>query len=209
MESAFSLAISLLQSAPLLPKGKEREHYEEVANTYLDAIARMPHKPVEGYFLTGCKLDAAPSEATGPTVPWSSAYGGKFTADDALLCCAAYRLTGKEAFLRMAKDAAEFYSKHEPPPPSEIVQAQVYAAILTLFLDLHDQTGGPEYLAQAKRYAKLAIERLYCNGLFRGATGINYYESQLMVGNLIYALVWLHVKDKGLGLKVEPDYFDG
>ncbi|MBM4086221.1 MAG: hypothetical protein FJ272_15665, partial [Planctomycetes bacterium] len=200
MESAFSLAICLLEAAALLPKGPPRARYEEVAHTYLDAIALMPHKPAEGCFLTNCKLDARASEATGETLPWTAAYGGKFTADDALLCCAAYRLTAKPVFLQLAKDAARFYATHEPPKADEIVWAHVYAAILNLFLDLHDQTRDPDCLTQAKRYAKLAIERLYYNGLFRGATGVNHYDSQLMVSNLVYGLVWLHVAEKGLAV---------
>lgn len=208
IESAFSMALSLMEAAALLPSGKAKAHYEEVANTYLDSIARLPHKPAEGYFVTSCKLDARPSDATGQTVPWSAEYGGKFTADDALLCCAAYRLTQKEAFLRLAKDAANFYVAHEPPAADQVVRAHVYAAVLGLFVDLYDQTRAPAYLAQAQRYAKLAIERLYWRGLFRGATGINHYESQLMVSNLVYALVWLHTLDKNLGVKVEPNYFD-
>ncbi len=208
MESAFSLALSLLQAAALLPEGQARERYVRVANTYLDSIARMPHKPAEGYFATRCRRDERPEDAKGETLPWTAAYGGKFTADDALLCGLAHRLTGRKDYLRMAEDAARFYASHEPPSADQIVRAHVYAAIINLFLDLHDQTRKPEYLAQAKRYAKLAIERLYWQGLFRGATGINHYESQMMVSNLIYALVWLHVQENGLDLEVEPNYFD-
>jgi len=208
MESAFSKALSILEAAALLPEGEAKTRYELVANTYLDSVAKMPHKPREGYFVTSCKLGVPPSEATGQTVPWSAKYGGKFTADDALLCLAAYRLTKKADYLRLAKEAAEFYTAHEPPPANEIVRAHVYAAVINLFIDLHDLTDTPRYLSQAKRYAKLSVERLYWNGLFRGATGINHYESQMMVGNLVYALVWLHAVEKGLNVKVESNYFD-
>lgn len=208
MESALSLALSLLEAAALLPQGETRQRYEEVARTYLDAIARMPHKPLEGYFVGNCKPNAPPGEATGPTLPWNANYGGNFTADDAVLCCAAYRLTGNAAFLRLARECAQFYATHEPPSPEELVRTHVYAAVLTLFLDLHDLTHERAYLAQAKRYAELSIERLYFNGLFRGGTGINHYESQLMVGNLVYALVWLHVRDRRLKVKVEPNHFN-
>ena len=78
----------------------------------------------------------------------------------------------------------------------------------TLFLDLYDQTREPVYLTQARRYAQLAIERLYWNGLFRGATGINHYESQLLVANLIYGLVWLHAVEKDPTATVAPNYFN-
>ena len=207
MESAFSLALSLIEAAALLPDGKAKERYVHVANTYLDAVARMPHKPSEGHFATGCKRDERPEDAKGETLPWTAAYGGKFTADDAVLCCLTHRLTGRKDYLRMAEDAGKFYATHDPPAADEVVRAQVYAAIINLFLDLHDQTRKPEHLAQAKRYATLAIERLYWNALFRGATGIDHYESQMMVSNLVYALVWLHVQGAGLDIQVEPNYF--
>ncbi len=207
VESAFSLAVSLLESAALLPAGNARTRYETVARTYLDAFAAMPHRPREGKFLTRCRLDATPSEATGGTHPWSAAYGGAFTADDGVLCCAVYRLTGREEFLTLARQAAEYYAA-ESPPRDRVVRAHVYGAVLTLFLDLYSQTHEAEFLTQARRYGRLAIERLYWNGLFRGATGIDFYESQLMVSNLVYGLVWLHALERDAGTAVPPNYFN-
>ena len=58
-------------------------------------------------------------------------------------------------------------------------------------------TGKPEHLEQAERYAKLAIGRLYLRGMFRGATAVNHYEGDMMVGNLVYNLVWLHAVKTG------------
>jgi hypothetical protein len=208
MESALSLALSLLEAAGLLPEGPARQRYLSVANRYLDAIERMPHQPAEGFFALWCDRDQPPEQATGKTFPWTAAYGGKLTADDAVLCCLAHRLTGRKNYLHMAEDAARFYTANEPPGPNEIVRAHVYAAVITLLLDLHSQTHKGQYLAQAKQMATLAIERLYWQGLFRGATGIGHYESQMMVSNLVYALVWLHVEAHELEVKVEPNYFN-
>lgn len=208
VESALSQAISLLEAANLLPEGEERGFLQHVAHTYLDAFLALPHRPGEGQFVTSCALDAPPSEGRGATVPWTAAYGGKFTADDAVLCCAAQRLTGKPEFLRLARAAAGFYAGSEPPPADQVVRAHVYAAVITLFLDLYDQTREAEYLEQARRYALVAVERLYWNGLFRGATGVNHYESQLMVGNLVYALVWLHALEADEDVRVEPNYLN-
>ena len=208
MESAFSLSLSLLEAATLLPEGQARQPYTRAATGYLDAIGRMPHKPLEGYVALWCDRDQPPEQATGQTLPWTAAYVGKLTADDAVLCCLAHRLTGRKDYLRMAEDTARFYTAHEPPGRNEIVRAHVYAAVITLLLDLHSQTHKAQYFAQAKRLATLAIERLYWQGLFRGATGIGHYESQMMVSNLAYVLVWLHVEDKGLEVTVEPSYFN-
>ena len=121
---------------------------------------------------------------------------------------AAHRLTGDPRALRLAEGFAAYYAAHEPPPPTEIVRAHVYASILGLFNDLYDRTGRPEHLRQAERYARLAIERLFYRGLFRGATAVNHYEGDMMVGNLVYNLVWLHGLKEKSKIKVEPNYFN-
>ena len=108
----------------------------------------------------------------------------------------------------MARGAAAFYAGRDPPPADQVVRAHVYAAVLTLFLDLYDQTREQGHLDQAKRYATFAVERLYWDGLFRGATGVNHYESQLMVGNLVYALTWLHALETGSSVSLAPNYFN-
>src|SRR6185503_13976623 len=106
---------------------------------------------------------------------------------------ALFRLTGDERALQLAEQFASFYSRNDPPPAHEIVRAHVYASIIGLFTDLYTLTGKRPYLEQAERYAKLAIERLYFGGLFRGATAVDHYESDLMPGNLAYNLLWLEI----------------
>ena len=54
----------------------------------------------------------------------------------------------------------------------------------------------------------LAVERLYDRGLFRGATGINHYEGDMMVGNLVYNLVWLHALKHPSAIRMEANYFN-
>jgi len=44
--------------------------------------------------------------------------------------------------------------------------------------------------------------------MFRGATGINHYEGDMMAGNLVYNLVWLHAVKAKIGVRVEPNYFN-
>ena len=90
---------------------------------------------------------------------------------------------------------------------TQAVFARVYATVIGLFNDLYELKGDAEYLAQSKRYAKDAIEKLYYKGLFRGATNINHYEGDMMVGTLAYNLVWLEALEKKSPVKIEPNYF--
>jgi len=208
-ETMLSYCVSVLEAAELMPAGATKDRYQAHARGFLDSIARLPHRPGEGQFLAEFATDCKPEEAVGAySKPYDYGYGGGFTADNAVLLVAAYRLTGDARALRLAQGFADYYASHEPPPPTEIVRAHVYASILGLFNDLYDRTGKPEYLQQAERYARFAIERLFHRGMFRGATAINHYEGDMMVGNLIYNIVWLHcLKEKTL-TKVRPNYFN-
>ena len=93
-----------------------------------------------------------------------------------MLLVAAHRLTGDRPARQLAEDFARYYAQHEPPPPWEIVRAHTYASLIGLFADLYDVGRRPEHLAQAERHARMAVERLFWRGLFRGATSINHYE---------------------------------
>lgn len=208
-ETMLSFSVSVLEAARFLPQGPARVHYETTAKSFLDSILRLPHRPHEGQFLSDWTLGCPPEQAAGSwSKPFEYGYGGGFTADNGALLAAVSRLTGDPRALRLAEGYAAFYAAHDPPPPTEIVRAHVYAAILGLFNDLYEQTGKPVYLQQAERYARLAIERLFHRGLFRGATGINHYEGDMMVGNLVYNLVWLHSLKEKTKIKVEPNWFN-
>jgi hypothetical protein len=206
--STLSLALNLLEAAELLPEGSVRKKYEDVATAYLDAILRLPHKAAEGKFLIDLPMDAKPEDATGTYgEPYTYGYGGGFSADYAGLLLGVYRITKDARALRLAEGFADFYSKNNPPPLTEAVYARVYATIIGLFNDLYELNKKTEYLEQSKRYAKIGIETLYHDGLFRGAANVGHYEASMMVGNLVYNLVWLHALEKHEAVKIEPNYF--
>ncbi len=209
VESVLSLSISMLEASRLLAPGRDRRRYESVATAYLDRILQLPHRPERGEFLV-CFPAGTDDPGAGASYgdPYRYAYGGGFSADDAVLLVAAYRLTADRRALELAEAFAGYYAENDPPPPWEIVRAHTYASILGLFTDLYDVTKKPEHLAQAERYAQLAVERLFWRGMFRGATSINHYEGDLMVGNLVYNLAWLHALKSGAPVQVEPDYFN-
>jgi hypothetical protein len=145
-------------------------------------VLRLPHQATEGKFLS--TLHSKPGAVRTPdySEPYRYGYGGGFSADNASLLLAVHRLTPNEQALKLATDFARFYSRNDPPPAYEIVRAHVYASIIGLFIDVYTLTKESTYLAQAERYARLAIERLFYNGLFRGATAVDHYESDLMPG---------------------------
>lgn len=209
VELVLSLSVSLLEASQRLSAGPDRDRYESVAKAYLGRILELPHPAGRGQFLVSFRAGSArPELEITYSSPYRYEYGGGFTADSAVLLLAVYRLTGDERALRLAEGCADYYAQHDPPPPWEIVRAHTYASILGLYTDLYDLRKRPEHLAQAERYGQLAIERLFWRGLFRGATSIDHYEGDLMVGNLVYNLAWLHALQSGSAVKVPPNYFN-
>ena len=209
VESVLSLAVSLLEASQLLPPGEDRDRYESVAEAYLDRILDLPHRPDQGQLLVSFRAGAdRPDIEAAYSDPYRYEYGGGFTADSAVLLVAAHRATRDPRALALAEAFAGFYAKNDPPPPWEIVRAHTYASIIGLFADLYDLTGTAEHLTQAERYGQLAVGRLFWRGIFRGATSINHYEGDLMVGNLVYNLAWLDAIKSGAPVDVRPDYFN-
>jgi len=208
VESTLSLAVSLLESADRLSEGDLKQQCQRTGREYADAVLRLPHRPGEGKFLASFPVKNGPAEQPDYGEPYRYGYGGGFTADNAALLLALHRLTGNSAALHLAEQFAEYYAKNDPPPAHEIVRAHVYASVIGLFADLYALQRRPSHLQQADRYARLAIERLFHHGLFRGATSIDHYEGDLMVANLAYNLVWLHALKASSGLPVPPNYFN-
>ena len=207
--SCLALSLSLLEAAELLPQGdRMRNRYELAAKTYLDAILRLPHKATEGKFLMNVQMDQKPENATGSYGrPYDFGYGGGFSADYAGLLAGVYRMTKDARALKLAEGFADYYTKNNPPPITDAVYARVYASIIGLFNDLYEIDHKDQYLEQARRYAVYAINNLYYNGLFRGATNINHYEADMMESCLVYNLVWLDAIGKKTDVTIEPDYF--
>ena len=93
-------------------------------------------------------------------------------------------------------DAGRFIADEETLseeiPRERHAPAQVFGSTINLMLDMHELDGDPRWIEAAERYAQAGIERLYYDGLFRGATDLWYYESELWVSDLVSALVRLH-----------------
>jgi hypothetical protein len=205
VESTLSLGLSLLETAEILPDGDLKKRCQAAGESYGMAAVRLLHQPAEGKFIATLDMKSRKPDFSEP---YRFGYGGGFTADNANLLLALYRIRKDQRAFALADGFADFYAKHEPPPGHEIVRAHVYASIIGLFTDLYALTGKPAYREQADRYAKLAIERLFYKGLFRGATGVDHYESDLMPGNLAYNLLWLESVKRDPKSKVAPNYFN-
>lgn len=173
LASTFSCALSMLESVPLLEGTETGERVEQMALGYIDAVAEQ-------------------SRIANSEPRFTAAYGAGALAGSVMNYIHAYRLTGDERFPPMARAVAERYAELDEIPRVRNTPAQVFGSIVNLMLDMYELDEDPRWIEAAERYAQVGIERLYYDGLFRGATELWYYESELWVSNLVYALVRLH-----------------
>lgn len=109
-----------------------------------------------------------------------------------LMCLCAHRLTGSPEHLQYAKDVCDFYLTLTRPPKEPITPGK-FGGLIALSLDLYDLTGDEKYVRFARQNADWAVDELYSNGLFRAATGKDYYEAANGVGPLLIELIRLHL----------------
>lgn len=176
--STLSCALSMLESVPLLAEAPM------AAPETADRVDRMARGYVDAAMRRSTLAESAPS--------FTSPYGAGALAGSAMTYVHAYRLTGDQRALAVAQAVATKYAELPEIPRVRNIPAQVFGSIVNLMLDMHELDGDRRWLHAAERYAQTGIERLYCKGLFRGATDLWYYESELWVSNFVYALVRLH-----------------
>jgi len=170
--STFSCALSMLEAVPLLGDTDTAQRVKRTADGYLEAVLKT-------------------TDIAHLTPAFTSHYGEGALAGRAMKYLHAYRLTGDERFPPLARAVAEKYAELEEMPRVHNTPAQVFGSIVNLLLDVHEIDGDPKWVDAAERYAQTGIERLYADGLFRGATDLWYYESELWVSNFVYSLVRL------------------
>lgn len=207
--SSLSTALTLLEAAPLLGDSDQGNGCTRMGRALIGAIASLPHKLEERKFVSSCAY-AGPVEKD--KLRWrepgyTAHYGKGFLGTSARMWAHAYELTGSESCLDIARAMAQYYAEAGGVPEAEHTRAQVFGTALNLMLDLHQHDRGKQWLPAANAYAQQAIKKLYYNGLFRGATGLHYYESELWVSNLVHALLRLHSLVDDRDVTVEALHF--
>ncbi len=203
----LSLACYMLEAAPLLGDTETARNCAKWGREYLEAVMRLPHLPAEGRLVTSCATAGPTKErpAKLQTPGLDSLYGGgDYLGDAGRLLAQAYRLSGDRRCLDLAAGIARYYAEADLKPDSD-TRARVFGCTCGLMLDIYELTGDQRWLEAAERWARQGIELLYCDGLFRGAAGLWYYESELFVSTLVYELVRLEGIRRGV--KVEPHSF--
>ncbi|MDO9543538.1 MAG: hypothetical protein Q7J98_14625, partial [Kiritimatiellia bacterium] len=198
----LSLAASLLESAGLLSAQEPAiaEEMSKRANVYIDGFFSAPHDIEKGIFLLSYKegddtefrkayskkTNVSPTEA-GRMPIWGSAYGIWPACYIALTALCAHRMTKDPRLLQWAQAAGDCYLK-QPFPQDKIIPAMDAGLGIELLGDLYDVTGEEKWIKGGLGLAENLINIYLDNDLPRGASGTDWYESQMGPGFLLHGL---------------------
>ena len=189
----LSLAVSLLEAAPLLAEDQPElaATMRERAAVYIEGFLRAPHDLDAGVFVI---LSKSHDNSLHQQMPiWGSVYGVWPASYVALTCLLGYRQTGDQRLLAWACAVGRRYQS-EPIPESVQAPAMDAGLGLGLLADLYDVTGDDAWLRAARQLAESLLATYYPGvagdtaSLPVGASGIDWYESQMGPGFLLHAL---------------------
>ncbi|MGI5817329.1 MAG: hypothetical protein ACOX9R_04455 [Armatimonadota bacterium] len=180
--------LSMLEYAPLLGDTETAERFRSVGQEYIDLVAtqELPDPSREPVFHAGRGMG-------GGKAHWAQVY----------------RVTGNEYFLNAARNIALPYLNLEEIPEDTWakMKAQSFGVPIDLMMDMYELEGDAKWLEAAERYARLAIETLYYNGLFRAAPDLFYQDAHTGTATIIYALVRVHAAVEDLEVDVPPNVY--
>ena len=207
----FSLGISLLESAaliePLLPELAERmRHYGLV---YIDGFLAAPHNLETREFISLCECET--NRVFERMSTWGSVYGAGTVCSTAVLCLGGWRLTQNEKLMEYARTVGNTYLD-EKFPVNRVhtegfkIPASDAGLTLALFADLYDITGESVWLEGGIELAETVLEIYFPDTLPFGASGIDWYESQMGVAYLIHGLARVALLALSRTCPLEPNY---
>jgi hypothetical protein len=192
----LSLAVSLLESAPLL----EATHpnmartMRQRAAAYIDGFFNAPHDIEKGVFVI---LSRRGSNEVAQSMPvWGSVYGVWPSCYVALSCLCAYRLTGDERLWRWAEAVGHHYAEQDLPE-GVAVPAMDAGLGLGLLADLYDLSAEKKWLQSGLGLAERLVTCYFDAVLPRGAAGIDWYESQMGPSFLQHGLARMALLARG------------
>ena len=184
------LAYWLLKTYQLNPR--ETQIWKQAVTLFKAYDARAYNQDLDAYHgfihVDGLPLDGEMVQ------PWHFAYGAPSILPLGRMAAYFARTEKDPQFLEIAKRVARL-AKSAPLPDQ--VSIQGIGAALNLSLDLYDLTESAQYLADAKHYADIAIQRFWVanpsGGLFVRLPGDSFYEAKVGTGDLLAGLMRLHI----------------
>ena len=189
----FSLGISLLESAALIESllPDLADQMRKYGSVYIDGFLAAPHNLETREFISLCQCKT--NRIVERMSVWGSVYGAGTSCSTGVLCLAGWRLTQNEKLMQYARAVGTTYLDEEFPV--DRVQTEGFkipasdaGLTLELFADLYDITGESVWLEGGIELAETVLGVYFPETLPYGASGIDWYESQMGAAFLIHGL---------------------
>jgi len=190
----LSLGVSLLEASQPLGRISAASGFAAELRTrglahisaFFDAHDRLPAGTLADSMRRGQR------QWVRPLTTWGSRYGAPPAAVAGLLACQAFALGGDHRALVFAAQVARGYVDSPIPSGAPVVAKDAGVALLLLG-EIYRNSGQQVWLDSALELAEAAVSQYFQPGarLPRGATGIGYYESQMLPGYLLAGLARL------------------
>ena len=189
----FSLGISLLESATLIESRLPElaSQMRQYALVYIDGFLAAPHNLETREFISLCECET--DRIVERMSAWGSVYGAGTSCGTGVLCLGGWRLTQNERLMALARAIGGTYLDEKFP--ADRVQTEGFkipasdaGLTLELFADLYDITGESVWLDGGIELASTVLEVYFPDTLPYGASGIDWYESQMGAAYLIHGL---------------------
>jgi hypothetical protein len=203
----LSLAVSLLESAKLLEvcKPELAKVMRERAGVYIDGFFAAPHDPAKHVYMLQWNVEVPSRTMLSPI--WGSKYGHTPASYTGGMLLAGYRQTGDARVLDLARSIGQGYAML-PFPGDATVPGMDAGMGLGLLADLYDVTREARWLEAGFDLAG-QMQRFYFDDapLPRGASGIDWYESQMGPGFLLHGMARLALLEANAdACPLGPDY---
>ncbi len=166
------------------------EEMKSYAINSLIAFDKYGWNESEKKYYKELNLDGTPPENSEWASPWKVGYG---TSSLLSLGRVAAYIAMHEQSADMTRIAEHTVSIANQQQLLEAYTAQNLGEALNANLDVYELTKNKQYMEQATRYADLAIEHLWNNGLFVRQKDDPFYEAKLGSGDLISGMLRLHM----------------
>lgn len=189
----LSIGISLLESAALLESHLPMLAIQmrKYATVYIEGFLAAPHNLQDRVFVSLCECET--NRVAERMSVWGSVYGSASACGTAVLCLGGWRLTQDQRLLDWARSVGETYLDEEFPMDSVHTEgfkipATDMGLVLELLADLFDITGEHKWLEGGFKLAEIALIVYFPKTLPYGASGIDWYDSQIGPAFLIHGL---------------------
>ena len=207
----LSLGISLLESATLIEShlSELADRMRQYGSVYIDGFLAAPHNLEIREFISLCACET--NQVVERMSVWGSVYGAGTSCSTGVLCLSGWRLTQNEKLMALARAIGNTYldekfSMDSVHTEGFKIPASDAGLTLELFADLYDITGESVWLEGGLQLAETVLDIYFRETLPFGASGIDWYESQMGPAYLIHSLARVALLALSQTCPLAPNY---